>query len=159
MTDEIWKDIEGYEGLYLVSNKGNILNIKRGRKLKLCTDGAGYAFVCLSKGGIKSNPVVHRLVAKAFIPNPLNLPQVNHKDEDKMNPAADNLEWCTAQQNIEYSNKVEFTFIDPTGSVVSVTNLSRLSREYSLNVAAMHRVHSGKRNHHKGWRKYVPVNV
>jgi hypothetical protein len=106
--EEIWKDIEGYEGLYQISNLGNVrsLNWKKSgerRNLWLKPHNKGYLQVELSKCGVKKCFVVHRLVAGAFIPNPDNLPQVNHIDEIKTNNAADNLEWCTRSYNVRYS--------------------------------------------------------
>lgn len=107
--EEIWKDIEGYEGFYQVSNMGQVRSIKQnvGEKhfwgviLKKSLAGRGYEFVGLSG---KAH-YVHRLVAQAFIPNPNNFPQVNHKDENKINNRADNLEWCTNKYNNNYRNK------------------------------------------------------
>lgn len=118
LMEEIWKDIEGYEGLYQVSNFGNVKGVKRVIKrannsnfsvkehlLKIRYNHKGYKMVWLSKQGKQKFCSIHRLVAKAFIPNPNNLPQVNHKDEDKTNNHADNLEWCTNAYNINYNNK------------------------------------------------------
>ena len=115
--DEIWKDIEGFEGLYQVSNLGRVKCVEHkcpGRhglrtvKEHLMTQvkgSKGYLYVSLSNMDRGRTFTVHRLVAKAFIPNPDNLPCVNHKDEDKFNNNVSNLEWCTAKQNINYSRK------------------------------------------------------
>lgn len=89
---EEWKNIIGYEGLYEVSNKGNVRNVRRNTLLKLSKTNYGYIQVHLYKNGIRTGLRVHRLVAEAFIPNPDNLPQVNHKDEDKTNNNVTNLE-------------------------------------------------------------------
>lgn len=118
--NEIWRDIKGYEGLYQVSNLGNVKSLKRvvphkvngsrtipEKILKLSSDGSGYLYVSLSKDGKKKNPKVHRLVAESFIPNPNNLPQVNHIDEDKSNNRVDNLEWITSLDNLNHSNVIE----------------------------------------------------
>lgn len=117
---EIWKDIAGYEGLYQVSNWGRVRsfgngkNYKYGRILKQSKNGSGYLFVCLCKNGKKKNYTIHRLVSETFIPNPDNLPQVNHKDENKNNnfcgtPENDftdgNLEWCTPSYNSNYGTR------------------------------------------------------
>ena len=108
---EEWKSVVGYEGLYEVSSYGRVRSLDRydrmnrfwkGRILNLCTDGGGYLFVALSSNGKEKNYLVHRMVAQAFIPNPDNLPEVNHKDEDKMNNSVDNLEWCDREYNINY---------------------------------------------------------
>ena len=78
---EIWRDIEGYEGLYKVSNFGNIKNCLSGRILKLSNDKDGYKIIGLHKNGVYKTYKVHRLVAQEFIPNPQNFPFVNHKDD------------------------------------------------------------------------------
>lgn len=99
---EEWRAVPGYEGLYEVSNMGNVRNVRRNTLLKLSKNNNEYIRVCLCKNCIRTLLSVHRLVAQAFIPNPNNLPQVNHKDEDKTNNNVDNLEWCTAKYNINY---------------------------------------------------------
>lgn len=99
--EEIWKDIEGYEGLYQVSNMGRVKSVRRNILLK-SRIARGYERVNLSKNGKYLTKKVHRLVANAFIPNPDNLPQVNHKDENKTNNCVDNLEWCDSKYNINY---------------------------------------------------------
>ena len=98
--EEIWKDIEGLEGEYAISNKGNVKNLKTGRiRADRYNRRNGYKQVHL-----KGKPYyIHRLVALAFIPNPQNLPQVNHIDERKDNNDVSNLEWCTASENVNYS--------------------------------------------------------
>lgn len=107
---EIWKDIEGYEGLYQASNKGNIRSLNYRRKgisklLKLREVTKGYLQVVLWKNKKSKCFQVHRLVAEAFIPNPDNLPQVNHKDENKENNKIENLEWCTNEYNHNYGTR------------------------------------------------------
>ena len=108
--EEIWKDIKGYEGKYQVSNYGIVksLNYRRTGKeqlLKPALQTTGYFSVMLCKPLKRFQ--IHRLVAEAFIPNPDNLPQVNHKDEDKTNNHADNLEWCTNKYNSNYGTRVK----------------------------------------------------
>lgn len=129
MEREIWKDIPGYEGFYQVSNIGNVRSIshyqgkwnkvykrKTPRILSRCMDTYGYYHVVLSKMGYIRQFTVHRLVAMAFIPNPNNLPQINHKDENKTNNFVfvnadgsanlekSNLEWCTLKYNLTYGS-------------------------------------------------------
>lgn len=106
--EEIWKDIVGYEGLYQVSNIGNVrsLNWKNcgyAKNLWLKPHNKGYYQVELVKNKKKKTFVVHRLVSIAFIPNPENLPCVNHKDENKQNNCVENLEWCDYKYNNRYS--------------------------------------------------------
>lgn len=99
------KEIKGFED-YLIDEKGNVYSKHRNRFLNTCIRGDGYAMVGLYKDGMRKNFQIHRLVAEAFIPNPDGLPQVNHKDENKLNNNVDNLEWCTAQYNLTYGNRI-----------------------------------------------------
>lgn len=102
LLSEEFRDIPGYEGLYEVSNLGRVRNKKTGRILKPFKNTNGYFRLDLCKNGIRRAAKVHRLVAEAFIPNPQNLPCVNHKDENKINNCLDNLEWCTYEYNNNY---------------------------------------------------------
>lgn len=102
---EIWKDIEGYEGLYQVSNLCNIKRLNSGRILKQCKNTYGYLQVGLSKKGKLKMFCVHILVARAFIPNPENKSQVNHIDGDKENNNIDNLEWVSQEENLIHAFK------------------------------------------------------
>lgn len=100
---EIWKPIPCYEGLYEVSNYGNIRSLFRYKKvLKPWDIGTGYLMIYLSKEKTRKAFLVHRLVANAFIPNPEGKPQVNHIDENRANNSADNLEWCTCKENHDH---------------------------------------------------------
>lgn len=109
ICDEAWREVNGYDGIYEISNKGRIRSnprkvwnyTKPGRILKPYRKGNGYFQITL-RGGTKyeKHAYIHRLVAEAFIPNPKNLPQVNHKDFDKANNCVENLEWVSAQENI-----------------------------------------------------------
>lgn len=115
---EIWLPVKGYEGYYEVSNLGRVRGldriildkggrhqVKKGVVLKPRPDRQGYITVALSIGRKYKTQLVHRLVAEAFIPNPDNLPQINHKDECKSNNTVDNLEWCTARYNCNYGDR------------------------------------------------------
>ena len=105
---EIWKDIEGYEGLYQVSNMGRVRSLKWGKVkfLKPTANKYGYLRLYLRKdNSLKKALLIHRLVAQAFLPNPDNLPMVNHKDENPSNNIVSNLEWCDAKYNANYGNR------------------------------------------------------
>lgn len=112
---EEWKPVVGFEGYYEVSNYGNVRSLDRttiykngrvhhtaGRHLAISLNSQGYRKTIFSVNGKHATPRVCRLVAMAFIPNPNNFPQVNHKDENKLNDCADNLEWCDCKYNNNY---------------------------------------------------------
>lgn len=126
LANEEWRAIKGYEGLYEVSNLGRVRSLDRmyykhykdgrvirtklrGRILKptINNNGAGYYMVSLVYKNVYVTRTVHRLVAIAFIPNPDNLPEVNHKDENTRNNCVDNLEWCTRLYNARYGTGIE----------------------------------------------------
>ena len=106
--EEIWKDIKDYEGHYQVSNLSRVKSIKFGKEIILKQHiRGGYYSVVLSKNGILKIFKVHRLVAQAFIPNPNNYKEVNHKDENKQNNVISNLEWCDRKYNQNYGTRTE----------------------------------------------------
>ena len=114
---EEWRPVVGYEGLYEVSNTGKVRSLDRyvkngcsyrlhkGKVISLLKGEYGYIQVNLYYNGKNYKKYVHRLVAEAFLPNPDNLPQVNHKDEVKSNNCVDNLEWCSAKYNVNYGTR------------------------------------------------------
>lgn len=101
------KDIKGFEGLYAITEDGQVWSYKSNRFLKPYLEGKGYLKVSLSKNGEVKKCKIHRLVAEAFVPNPLGLPIVNHKDEVKTNNHYTNLEWTTNIDNIRYGTAIE----------------------------------------------------
>lgn len=101
---EEWKPIEGYEGVYSVSDHGNVYSHRKKRNIRIRKTSAGYCQVELWKDGKPKWFTIHRLVAKAFIPNPDNLEMVNHKDENPLNNNVYNLEWCTRSYNLTYGS-------------------------------------------------------
>jgi hypothetical protein len=103
-TEEIWKNVPNYEGLYQVSSHGNLKN-KRKEILKLHKSRDGYYRYTFSHNYIKKKWSISRLVATVFIENPENKPNVNHKDNNPLNNEISNLEWCTQKENIQHSYK------------------------------------------------------
>ena len=115
LNNEVQKDIHGYEGLYQVSNLGRVKSLDRivtrkdgrkqlhrGKLIKSYCNNKGYYIIRLCKGCKMKHMLMHRLVAQAFIPNPDNLPEVNHIDEKPSNNRVTNLEWCTRDYNMNY---------------------------------------------------------
>ena len=120
MTEEVWRDVKGYEGLYQVSSDGRVKSLgrtfidKSGRKrtvkeriLKPAFDGWGYLIVTLCAGGKRKNLMVHRLVCEAFNDNRDEKPEVNHINEIKTDNRACNLEWCTRRENLNHGTRNE----------------------------------------------------
>lgn len=117
---EIWKDIEGFVGFYQISSLGRVKSLHRlhraanpymqsERILKPRLNSSGYLYVDLYNDGKHKRCFVHRLVALHFVPNPNNLQEVNHKDENKTNNKANNLEWCSRSYNATYGSKIART--------------------------------------------------
>lgn len=149
MTEkEIWKEIKGTNGNYQVSNLGNIRSIPRNRTkggiLKpLRCDRNNYDLVSIYINGVKKRCFIHKLVAQAFIPNPLNKPQVNHKNGNKQDNRVSNLEWVTCQENIEHSyrhrlHKTKQVIQSETGCIVKVYRNSLFaSKETGINQSSI----------------------
>ena len=108
-NEENWKDIEGYDGLYQVSDKGRVKSLKFGKEnlLKPRKTPKGYLQVHLCKNGETKWCYLHRLVAQSFLSNNNNLPQINHKNEDKIDNRVENLEWCDARYNNTYGTRTD----------------------------------------------------
>ena len=104
---ERWRDIEDFEGRYRISDHGRVFSLISKKLLNIYTNSGGYQCVYLYEAdtGHYKNFKIHRLVAAAFIPNPFNLPQVNHKNEDKTYNYYTNLEWCSAAYNNNYGTR------------------------------------------------------
>ena len=172
-----WKPIKGYEGLYEVSDTGKVRSVSRmvpdpfrpghkrkfvGRELRVKSYTGDYRYVTLSKDNRVKCCRLHRLVAAAFIPNPNNLPQVNHKDEDKGNNSATNLEWCTSEYNHKYGTRMEriierrkrpVLLIDDSGNVIKQFPGSiDAGRELGISPLAVARVARGERSSCYGYK-------
>ena len=121
---ERWRDIEGFEGRYRISDHGRVFSLLSKKLLNLYTNSHGYQCVYLYLDGHYKNFKVHRLVAVAFVPNPYNLPQVNHKNEDKTYNYYTNLEWCSAAYNNNYGTRTLRAAITNARPVVCIeTNI------------------------------------
>ena len=161
---EEWRPIEGYEGLYEVSSYGRVRSLDRydsnnhflkGRILKLCADKDGYLNVGLCLGNKEKKYKVHRLVVEAFIPNPDNLPQVNHKDEDKTNNRVENLEMCNAKYNSNYGSRKDRVRNSriKNGTYTGLSREEYLKKYYQENKEHRKRYYQEKKDHIKEYYK------
>ena len=170
--EELWKPVVGFEGLYEVSNLGNVKSIERngtvkcGRHMSKILDNYGYYMCRLRNKNIVKLPKIHRLVAQAFIDNPENKPQVNHKDGNKLNNCVDNLEWVTSRENIIHA--VENGLIDVVGDIKNFCGykveqikdgkvvgtfdtISKASRETGVSRSGIEKVLKGKQKTSGGY--------
>jgi hypothetical protein len=143
LTEEIWKDIRGFEGYYQISNHGRVrsldriiptkkFNIKRkGEVMSTSLNTKGYPHIRLCKNGKRETFRVHRLVAQTFLPNPNNDEIVNHKDSNKTNNNLDNLEWCSEMDNRQHARKI---FNDTAYG--EACNLSKLTEQQVREIRA-----------------------
>lgn len=169
MKNEIWKDIEGFEGLYQVSNFGMVRSVdhyvtqpnphnrkpqqvlRPGKLITFSIGSSGYYQAPLSKGNRKyKTMMIHRIVAKTFVPNPDNLEIVNHKDENKLNNRADNLEWCTTKYNAHYGKNTKRT------KVQQLDMDGNLIQEFPSARDAAKALESGHRSITESCRKDIP---
>ena len=132
------KDVVGYEGLYQVTSCGKVWSYKNERFLKPRKNN-DYLRVTLCKDGEMKDYYIHRLVAEAYIPNPDNLPEVNHKDENKLNNCVNNLEWCSKDYNRNYGTRTERSALARSIPVYCLelnkvfSGISQAARELGLN--------------------------
>lgn len=150
---EIWKSVKGYEGLYEVSNTGNVKSLSKNKILNPCLHKKGYMFVTLTKNKKTKHKYVHRLVADAFIENKLLKTQVNHIDGNKTNNKVENLEWCTDEENTKHAYEsglremkvcVEVEMFSCEGEIISKFNsMSEASRKTGINMGNISRCCNG----------------
>lgn len=124
---ERWKEIPGYEGLYNISNYGRVQRISSRRIINLADNGMGYYKVGLCKNGLQKWFFVHRIVAEAFIANPDNLPEVNHKDTNGYNNLETNLEWVTKTYNAQYSHAIPVIVYRNKKAIGTMSRIEALS--------------------------------
>lgn len=128
------KSVCGYEGLYEVDEHGNVYSTRNKRKLKPILMESGYEYVHLCNG--KNNTIlkrVHRIVAEAFIPNPMNYEQVNHKDGNKNNNFVENLEWCDGFYNMQHAvnnNLLKNKGADNPSAKLNWETVGKIRKEY-----------------------------
>ena len=140
MDDEEWRDVVGYEGLYMVSNLGNVKSLpkrarhRNERTMKLSIGGGGYLYAHLRKNGKDAQKLVHRLVAEAFIENTEDKPQVNHIDGNRCNNNINNLEWVTCSENQLHAYRV-LNRVRSTGGTPRPTK-RKLTREQVIEIRA-----------------------
>ena len=152
---EEWKPVRDFEGLYEVSNTGKVRNRKNGYELSKFQNRFGYITVCLNKDGKVIQQKVHRLVAEAFIPNPGNKPQVNHKNGNKADNTVGNLEWVNQSENMLHASRnglrnTHKVMIVETGQVFP--NITECARAINGSDADIHRCIFGtKSKTHKGY--------
>lgn len=154
MKAEQWKAIDGFEN-YEVSDLGRVRNTKTGRIKKNFLNINGYYYAQLFYDGGVHPTLVHRLVAKAFVPNPEHLAEVNHLDENKTNNAASNLEWCSRAYNMKYSGKhrvgtkkpkqIAVRSIAPNGTVTAYRSLSHAAKSLGISPGPIWQVINGNR--------------
>lgn len=164
MDKEIWRLVVGYEGLYMVSSYGRVMSVpitqernnrtyhKSGTEIAHHDNGRGYRVLSLCRNGVQDQRTVHRLVAEAFIDNPKNLPEVNHKDGNKSNNEVKNLEWVTKSENVRHA----ITELDAFGfnrtlteeQVIAIREDTRteaeIGKEYGLSQRTINAIRTGK---------------
>lgn len=174
MIEEKWKDIEGFESKYMISNLGNVYSKVSNRLLKIQTNKYGYSYCCLSiSKGKSKNSLIHRLVALAFLPKQVGKCQVNHIDGNKSNNNINNLEWVTAKENTHHAysvglrdnstlhnnglvnSKKVYQLDRETGAVIKVWNSTKeASRTLGIDNGAIGKCCNLKKTSYKGfdWR-------
>lgn len=158
--EELWKPVVSYENYYEVSSLGNVRTLGNFQKLNNKVIGnlfqgnhrCGYRDVKLYHPFLpKRTFKVHRLVALAFIENPMDFPQVNHIDSNKENNNVSNLEWVSNQINAELARAKTYIFKNPNGEIQRIYNLSKFCKDNNLTNSNMYSVMKGLRISHKGW--------
>lgn len=164
--NEIYKNIQGYEGKYQISNLGNVYSLITNKILKPRLTLDGYYQVDLCKNGVKKHLYIHRLVAQSFLDNPKNYKIVNHKDENSMNNIVSNLEWCNSTYNNNYgnckrkiseANSIKINQYDMDGNFIKQwLGINNIERCLKINKGNICMCCKGKRNNAGGYKwKYM----
>ena len=152
------KPIAGYEGIYSIREDGMVRahdriaingSLQKAKWLKPSV--SDYLMIPLMNNGVRKNHLVHRLCAIAFVPNPNNLPEVNHLDKNKHNNNHTNFEWVTSKGNKEHSLCTTTIFLSPNGMPIEVLNMSEFAHLNNLNKSSLSKVSRGIYKQHKGW--------
>ena len=169
---EKFKPVQGYAGIYEISNLGRVKSLSRvierndgntrvteDRIILPFLTKCGYHQIVLCKDGVRKKHLIHRLVANAFIENPDKLPIINHTDEPKLNNRVDNLEWCSAYYNLRYGKMqaklVKIDVIDSKGDIVEVVDgIRECERKYSISKYLIKQSSNGKDLIREGKNKY-----
>ena len=138
MSEKTFRPVVGFETFYMVSNDGEVLSLRTGKLRKpVINSRNGYLTLVLSGDHTKKTKSIHRLVAEAFVDNPNGYGLVNHKDENKLNNSADNLEWCTKEYNNTYNGKTQrcckgVVQIDPQTKQQTIWHSARKAHEAGI---------------------------
>ena len=152
-VEKEYSDVHGYDGAYVLSSLGEVWSVRSGRFLTPWVNMFGYLVVKLSKNSVGEIASVHRLLAKHFIPNPENLPTVNHINKSKLDNRLDNLEWMSIEDNVKYSLKQAFKVRSPTGEIVELYGQAEFCRQHNLTQPNFSKMLNGGRRTCKGWTR------
>ena len=145
---EVWKRIG--KSWYAISSKGRVFSKHTNSCMKTYLNKDGYPSISLRT--VSSGPVlIHRLVAQAFIPNPEDLPTIDHIDGVRDNNCICNLQWMTSEDNVAKGKMRKYKITSPVGEVFLISNLAKFCRDYSLCKANMTKVAKGRKAPYKGW--------